>query len=421
MTSIERLEELIILNLGDLKQGEQLWKIGISDISGRGVFATRNIKCGEVIFEEAPLLIGPASRNEDTLSNCCICYSSVAVLCDDGCGLPVCGLCSDRHKSECVLFKSWEPTEPQTLNKCRLRFLTAARSITLSSNQKEVLYAMQANVDKPFQKEFENAMACFRKLLDKNNIDHLYRTMAVLNTNSFVVNSESPCPLRALYPLGGMVNNECVPNSTYTFEKKNYNMILKAAKDIIKGEEITNSYTKLLWSNLMRRLYLKITKHFICKCKRCLDSTEGGSLLSALYCKADDCSGLVVPEASTSLHPDWKCLKCETNYPHVAMSKKLNILLKSMDSKLNTSSLAEAIDFIVDKCPLLVPESNQIIVEAKYNIVSRINSSDEGIHLEILDVSRRFCEELLTILDKLGVGASEIRTYLENQKKRERQ
>ncbi|EDW43951.1 GM18905 [Drosophila sechellia] len=36
------------------------------------------------------------------------------------------------------------------------------------------------------------------------------------------------------------------------------------------------SYAKLLWSTLARKIFLGMTKHFICKCVRCQDPTGAG-------------------------------------------------------------------------------------------------------------------------------------------------
>lgn len=277
----KRLAELINTNLGGLKQKEPAWEIGVSKIAGRGVFATRNIKSGEVIFKDDPLLIGPTLRNETPLNTCSVCYSLMdpkKFLCRQGCGLPLCENCSRRkqHKAECQLFKTWEPLEPQTPNILVIRLLTVARAMLFNSNQKALLYAMQANIDTTFRNEVKNASACFKKFpTDKKVVEYLHRTVAILNTNSYEVNSskQSDFPLRVLYPLAGILNHECVPNTTYTFDDKNYTIILKAAKDIKEGQEITISYTKLLWSNLMRQLFLKMTKQFSCKCQRCSDPT----------------------------------------------------------------------------------------------------------------------------------------------------
>lgn len=62
--------------------------------------------------------------------------------------------------------------------------------------------------------------------------------------------------------------------------------------------------------------------------------------------------------------------------------------------------------------------ANQIVVEAKSNVVSRITSFEKGASHNLFEIRTRFCEELLTILDKLGVGANEVRNYLENEKAR---
>ncbi|CAD7000779.1 unnamed protein product [Ceratitis capitata] len=86
-------------------------------IAGRGIFTTRELKRGDIIFRDSPLLIGPSARAEDTLNSCSVCFKMLPdtkFMCRQGCGLPVCSLCGKKqqHKADCTLFKSWKPCEP---------------------------------------------------------------------------------------------------------------------------------------------------------------------------------------------------------------------------------------------------------------------------------------------------------------------
>lgn len=100
------------------------------------------------------------------------------------------------------------------------------------------------------------------------------------------------------------------------------------------------------------------------------------------------------------------------------MSKTQDFALGAINAKLNGNSVKAIIDFIVEKCPSFVPESNHIVVEAKYNVISRMMKAKEDFKYEDYETKKRFCEELLVILDKLGVGVSTMRTYLEQEKLR---
>ncbi|TMW44033.1 hypothetical protein DOY81_010886, partial [Sarcophaga bullata] len=78
--------------------------------------------------------------------------------------------------------------------------------------------------------------------------------------------------IRALFPLAGLLNHLCTPNANHHFENGE-TIVISAARPIAKGEEIVTSYTKLLWSTMARKVFLAMTKHFMCNCDRCLDPT----------------------------------------------------------------------------------------------------------------------------------------------------
>lgn len=71
------------------------------------------------------------------------------------------------------------------------------------------------------------------------------------------------------------MNHSCVPNIRYTYDHQQI-MTCRASKPIKKGEQIFNSYTKVLWGTNQRRMHLYYSKNFLCKCERCVDPTEFG-------------------------------------------------------------------------------------------------------------------------------------------------
>lgn len=280
----KRTAELMAIHLEPFKDKDPAWEIGVSKIAGRGVFATRNIKRGEIIFRDAPILIGPAARKEDTLNTCSVCFKPLPdtkFMCRAGCSLPICSLCGKKkaHKQTCDLFKSWEPIEPDVANSVIIRLVCVARALHLTQEAKELIYCLQANLDNNHRTEVRNAAKCFKKFpTDKKIIEIMNRAVAVLRTNGFDetsdrVNDNQEFFYRALFPLFALINHDCVPNSYYIFEEKTNNMIVKASVDIPEGTEITTTYTKLFTTNLARHLYLKMKKTFTCKCPRCSDPT----------------------------------------------------------------------------------------------------------------------------------------------------
>lgn len=96
-----------------------------------------------------------------------------------------------------------------------------------------------------------------------------------LDTNSFetaVVQDDSTTSLRALFPMGALTNHQCVPNTRHHVNEKGQ-LLVYAAKPIAQGDEITMSYTDLMWDTTLRRQFLMATKHFLCHCPRCCDVT----------------------------------------------------------------------------------------------------------------------------------------------------
>lgn len=280
----KRTSELLDLHLAPFKDKDPAWEVGVSKIAGRGVMATRNLKRGEIIFTDSPLLIGLAAHEEDSLNSCSVCFKvlpDTRFMCRQGCGLPVCSLCAKKkqHKTDCDMFKAWGPNEPDVANSVIIRLLCVARAINLTKDQRDLIYCLQANLDNNHRTEVRNAAKCFKNFpTDKKLIEIMNRTVAVLRTNGFDKTNDRTTDnqefnYRALYPLFGVMNHDCIPNSYYTFDEKTNNMIVRAALDIVEGEEITTTYTKLFTGNIARHLFLKMKKGFTCKCPRCSDST----------------------------------------------------------------------------------------------------------------------------------------------------
>lgn len=280
--SLEELTQLINLHLGDLAEKDPNWIIAESPLGGRGVFAKRNINKGEEIFREHTLLVGPTSRKNMPLNICVICYNLLNeennVLCPNGCCLPVCETCSksDKHAQECNLFRKWKPKDTTKIEPPVVRLLSVVRCFFLSGNERKLLYAMQANNDKYYMKEIQTAANCFENFpQEADALDYFYRTVCAYNTNAFQATSTvngHEVKLRALLPLAGLLNHACTPNANHDFVDCE-TIVLSATRDIAKGEEITTTYTKVLWSNLTRKMFLAMTKHFMCNCSRCLDPT----------------------------------------------------------------------------------------------------------------------------------------------------
>lgn len=153
MMEPREVEELLELHLREnnlLQDESRLWTIKHSPLGGRGMFATRDIRAGELIFTDAPLLIGPRCYSKYP-PMCVVCYKSDCPLfpCDNGCGLPICSTeCenSTRHaETECRFLKAWTPICGSTWSKDLLLAVVLIRGLTLSRKQRELLYAFECH------------------------------------------------------------------------------------------------------------------------------------------------------------------------------------------------------------------------------------------------------------------------------------
>ncbi|ALC48927.1 CG12119 [Drosophila busckii] len=427
----KRTSELLDLHLAPFKDKDPAWEVGVSKIAGRGVMATRNLKRGDIIFTDSPLLIGLAAHEEDSLNGCSVCFKALPdtrFMCRQGCGLPVCALCAKKkqHKTDCDMFKAWGPNEPDVANSVMIRLLCVARAINLSKDERDLIYCLQANLDNNHRTEVRNAAKCFKSFpTDKKIIEIMNRTVAVLRTNGFDKTSDRTTDnqefsYRALYPLFGVMNHDCIPNSYYTFDEKTNNMIVHAAVDILEGEEITTTYTKLFTGNIARHLFLKMKKGFTCKCSRCTDPTEKGAYISGLYCRDTNCTGLVVPEITGLPHPNWNCLVCKQKSTHAQMMKSQDFASGAINAKANSNSLRTLVHYLNEKSDSFIPNSNYVVIDAKMSVLNRLKQGREDCNDELVASTRlRYSRDITQIMDKLGLGDSLLRTQLEKQLRQE--
>ncbi|XP_075158480.1 SET and MYND domain containing, arthropod-specific, member 8 isoform X4 [Haematobia irritans] len=414
--STPELAECINEHLGPkLLENNRCWKILDSPLSGRGVFAARDISPGEEILRDVALLAGPKVSDATNLNTCIVCCTQLQgqdeeIMCTKGCTMPICSKCNDsqRHSKECELLRHWKPKDTKKLNFHCIRIISLVRCFFLGELQRKLLFTLQSNTDKFYRAELIKAADCFENFpRERDMLEHFYRTICIFNTNSFEGNCRvdgNEVGLRALFPLASLINHQCTPNASHHFENTE-TIVITATRPIRQGEEIVISYTKLLWGNLTRKMFLFMTKHFMCSCQRCLDPTENGTYLSALFCRQQGCKGIVIPVQTKTLQPDWRCTTCETVFPHSKMARYQDFALNTINNRINTGTVSEMITFINDMCPRFCPSSNYVLVEAKLNVIWRMSRpTTEEFNEEQLKCKERYKEEIVALLEKLGAG-----------------
>lgn len=371
-------------NLLDTNQiKERIWTIKRSDLGGRGLFATKPITKGTLIFKNKPLVIGPRADHGST-PYCVVCYkiSDASHKCDK-CSMVLCFKeceASLDHTKLCdFVTKHWIPKPSSEQYSEALGGVLIYLHCMLLEDQNLLSVMLRSKINPQSHIEEINALSS-KYNIPKEQTNFMSTINSILKINSFrIANSpqEKKIPLRGLYPLSSFLNHSCVPNTRSIFNN-NYTMSVFATKDIENGEEILTCYTGLLWSTPARRCQLFKTKGFWCKCRRCEDRTEMGTKLSALKCLDKDCIGVLLPTLPTDPGTDWSCDNCETKVPAnriCVVQSALGSLVRTLD--LDDQFRLEAL--VLERLAKFIPYSSHIFVDLRLRLAIRVGS--EGIKL----------------------------------------
>ncbi|XP_014295676.1 SET domain-containing protein SmydA-8 [Microplitis demolitor] len=419
MREPETTENLVRRHLDDhgllTNKEDQVWTVRYSKLGGRGLYAKRDIKQGELIFIEAPLIIGPRCYNK-YLPMCINCYKSGCPLfpCDRGCGLPVCSNQCENSKnhveSECERLRNWQPTCGTMWSMELLQTVVPIRSLSLSSYQRDLVYALERHEGSLHGREIELLKKNISKPLSQEDEEFMLQVCRAFDTNAFEtalrVDNKTSISLRGLYPLAALQNHSCLPNTRHYFNDKGF-MFVRAAVPIKKDEELTETYVDLIWGTSLRRNYLVLSKHFECCCKRCSDPTEFGTNISALRCANLKCFSYILPVDPLNFKSPWTCREC-----HVKVSGKqiesISSALRMMVNNVLNEPPRNILKFIEGELKILVPPENHILLDMKFHVVSFFGRTEElewkNLSDRELELKAQYCNELIEILDKLGCG-----------------
>lgn len=277
-----------------------------NDILGRHIVATRDIRKGEIILRDTPVVSGPKVISYPVCLGCHKLLQLPSLLnqkdyykCSK-CTWPLCGPdCenSKQHVDECAMISAKKFYYNVESNKNEIKkessycVILPLRIMIMKSKNPQIyneIMKLENHLDQRINTTLYNVLKAnlltfFKTILCVEDFDEneIMRIAATLDTNCFEV--RQPSKLRVLYLLGSLFSHDCVPNTRHVFDSKNQ-IIFIASVDIPKGSIITTSYTQALKSTLMRREHLKQSKCFDCTCKRCSDPSELDTFIGAILC-----------------------------------------------------------------------------------------------------------------------------------------
>lgn len=451
---------------GHKERCKPLFRIEVNEVLGRHLVATRDIKAGELILQESPLIVGPKAVSMPVCLGChSACREENFVECD-GCGFPLCSVkcqASEHHFDECRLMMEGKyKVKIEFGEKNAGYFPIVPLRCLLAKEKNPEKYKKIVNLQSHLEEKLRSPLfALYRKniahfLMEKLGLKQFDETeiltvAGILDTNAFEIGSKD-LKLRGLYNTASMIAHNCRPNTKHTFHGSDLVMAVTAISDIPEGGVIFATYTQTFWGTLERRNHLKMAKCFDCTCERCSDPTELGTYLGAIRC-----SHCMTPEnfrngpyitSTDPLKKDaiWQCGNCGYGLPGKQIFSG-NETLKEEISRLDKKK-AEKLEEFMEKygtygAGVLHPR-NTHAVQIKHALIqiygnkpgylysgtssatpragSRFDVDRSLIYFSVPELSDEllerkidYCHELLEIVDVLEPGFSKIRGQVLNE------
>lgn len=255
-------------------------------------------------------------------------------------------------------------------------------------------------------------------ILPDVSAETLHQICGIIDVNCLEINQDAE--VSALYLMACLMEHNCVPNTKHTFsdEKDNYKVTVRAAIPIKKGEAITTMYTHALWGTQARREHLRETKYFDCTCQRCADPTELGTYLSGLKCLGSEitpCGGTQLPVNPLDDSTDWVCDKCNIKLSNNEVSYLINQIGEEVDHVQLSNPTVRELDNLLNKMLTFLHPNHYHCYAVKHSLV-QLYGYQQGylpnqISDELLKTKSRMCRELLDITRKIDPGNARLPLY----------
>ncbi|XP_064097943.1 SET domain-containing protein SmydA-8-like [Macrobrachium nipponense] len=395
--------------------------VQVHPVYGRHMVASRDIRAGEIIIKEQPVVIGPKQRS---VPLCLGCHKAVdgSARCSK-CQFPICApSCeiSKYHKAECkvlagatakIKIDNVESVHPAyeciTPLRCLLTKETEPKKWEALSNlQDNVANIMDTEVGHVIQR---NVVEFLRNYINYTSSEsaEIYRVCGILFTNSFELRHNDQ-NIRGVFPQAAMMAHDCCPNTKHAFDR-DLNIVVRSTVPIRKGSPISTTYTNTLWNTLQRRKQLQTVKFFLCSCRRCSDPRELGTDLSTLLC--NECGGHVLSLDPLDMNATWACQKCNNTIPGRNVfwgDQQLYKELRSFDQ-----SSAKPLEEFLDHYQKALHPKHRFFIEAKYALIKFYGNHPSyryrDMTREQLEKKVKYCRDLLEVAEVIDPGLSLLR------------
>ncbi|XP_044252452.1 SET domain-containing protein SmydA-8-like [Tribolium madens] len=428
-TSSENFDEIF-----DVTDDGPIFEVKTSKVMGRYMVSRKNLKPGDIILSEAPLVIGPCTGCK---VQCLGCYkpleSTPSIRCK--CGWPLCsskcrglGKRFGHTQIECEVLKATKSSnflDYKNFEKMRPNFnaIVPLRCLLLKETDSwsyqhlmtmETHNEIRRNIPELWQTNQSTVVDRIRRDwgLKEYSQEEIHSICGILEVNSFEIGQQG-VNIRGLYPSAFLMSHDCVPNTNHIDEEGTFRLTVRASTRIEPGEMITLSYAYTLQSTLKRREHLLENKFFECQCRRCSDPTELGTFTSALICpKCKD--GFVLSSNPLDSEADWTCVnkKCPG---YKITSKSMQLLLEKITQEVDNIDCNDviAMETFLKKYRNVLHPTHYINLSVKLSL-SQLYGRSNGFLIdelsdEVLIRKQEICEEIIKIFNVIEPGFTRLR------------
>ncbi|XP_050092198.1 SET domain-containing protein SmydA-8-like [Anopheles aquasalis] len=401
------------------------FKVFSNEQYGRFLVATRDIRVGEVVIKEPPLVHGPAQITGPVCVGCLQGLQENKYLECEQCGWPVCKRsCQDNpaHRAECKLtigrgskiaIQHFYVPHPMYQCLMPLRCLLLAES---DPAKWELLQQLESHEEERRGSELwrndregvAKLIPRFFKCENRWDEDEILRIVGIIQVNGHEIPLNEPSSV-AIYNQASMLEHSCRPNLSKSFTNRG-EIVLWAPNPIKRGERLSICYTDVMWTTGNRLEHLLQTKMFRCECERCSDPTEYETYFSALRCsgfqKDSKCKGYILPvddDGWTKSGGDWSCQKCHSVVTGAAVNQILE--RARMDLEAMQKHREDHCNKYMKHYSKWLTPNHQYLVDVKISLSQVIGGKApeaiKKIPYEKLMTKIKICQDLITLFEKI--------------------
>ncbi|XP_043662046.1 SET domain-containing protein SmydA-8 [Drosophila teissieri] len=420
-------------------------------VLGRYLKVTQEIAAGQIVFIEEPLVVGPKwylsdADNEASIVPCVGCCTP----CRLGkhqcrrCRWPVCSAVCEHEAMECGVLSlgsgSTTRGDTRSLNDYfRGDALLVLKCLLLQRQCPTKWFAlleMQSHEDErrgtELHDEAEKRVVSYLQkrflcrlkqtnpsLLHDCEPKMLHRLCGIIETNFMVIELPTGLELSGLFRQACMMEHACQPNCDFQFDNKTQQIAVRAGCDLRKGDHLRITYTNILWGTQLRQHHLRLTKHFSCRCSRCLDPTEYGTYISALACLGDvnqTCGGIHLAVDPLDENTQWKCDTCPILVDGAYVAELQSQMTEQVEGLLAGCPSANQVELLLARLTHVLHPNHFHTFNLKHTLI-QLYGNEAGLESCVLSNNQlirklRLCDELYNVCQRLDPYSIKLAIYV---------